>query len=72
MGVVLRLGSALAGVKSQINRSGNELPGVSKSTPTLPTSITSPPVMDGCEHHSRRSKRNDSDAIPEKETHPLP
>lgn len=31
-----------------------------------------PPVMDGCEHHSRRSKRNDSDAIPEKETHPLP
>lgn len=59
MGLVLRLGSTLAGVKSQINRSGNELPGVSKSTSTLPTSITSPPVMDGCKHHPRRPKRND-------------
>lgn len=65
----LRLGSALAGVKSQINRSSNELPGASKSLRLRRPPLCCP-VMDGCEHHSHISKKNGSDAIPVKEKHP--
>lgn len=66
----LRLGSALAGVKSQINRSSNELPRASKTLRLCRPPLCRP-VMDGCEHHSHISKKNGSDAIPVKEKHPL-